>query len=556
MSSANRTRFDIATLRELAGDRTFARGEAYFRDGSVHLLSLSSRRVVAEVWGTEDYRTVLTGRGADIDGECSCPAFEEQGFCKHMVAAALAVDAAGDGAEGEADAVISRIREHLKARTMDQLVDMILGLAEEDADMFRKLDMDSALVHADDVTLEKRLRKAIDAATRTGTHVDYRAAQGWTAGVEAALDAVSELASGPRANVALRLAEHAIERIRAALESIDDSDGYLGTLIGQARAIHLAAAEAVRPEPVALARSLFKREIEDDFEAFVGAVRDYADVLGDEGLAEYRRLAEAAWKKVPARSGRAGAAEDGSFPVHQLMDILDFFAERDGNIEARIALRKKRLSSAWDYLQLAEFCLSQGRHEEALRHAEEGLWQFEDDRPEERLLFFVVRQLTKARRKADAEAHLWRAFQKAPSLEIYKQLRSTGGEPAAARALAWLESRLGDSKRDPWGACTKLVVEVLMQEKRFDAAWSIVRKREVSEHVKQRLVAATDVEFPREALEFYRAQVERFANASAYSEAVKVIARMAKLRSAGEQAAFVANLKLRHGRKRNFMKLL
>jgi hypothetical protein len=41
-----------------------------------------------------------------------------------------------------------------------------------------------------------------------------------------------------------------------------------------------------------------------------------------------------------------------------------------------------------------------------------------------------------------------------------------------------------------------------------------------------------------------------------YADAVKLIARMAKLRSTTEQAAVVADLKARHGRKRNFMKLL
>jgi uncharacterized Zn finger protein len=36
---------------------------------------------VAQVAGTEDYRTELTGHGEDIDGECSCRAFEDWGFC-------------------------------------------------------------------------------------------------------------------------------------------------------------------------------------------------------------------------------------------------------------------------------------------------------------------------------------------------------------------------------------------------------------------------------------------------------------------------------------------
>ena len=66
-----KNRFDIETLRELAGERSFARGQEYYRDGSVQILSLGSKRVVAEVSGTEDYRTVLTGRGVEIDGDCS-----------------------------------------------------------------------------------------------------------------------------------------------------------------------------------------------------------------------------------------------------------------------------------------------------------------------------------------------------------------------------------------------------------------------------------------------------------------------------------------------------
>ena len=60
-------------------------------------------------------------------------------------------------------------------------------------------------------------------------------------------------------------------------------DGHLGSLLGHARDIHLVAASAAGPEPVALARELFHREIDDDFGTFAGAVADYADVLGEWG---------------------------------------------------------------------------------------------------------------------------------------------------------------------------------------------------------------------------------------------------------------------------------
>src|SRR6267378_4800633 len=95
MNSKDQPRFDIGRLRELAGEKAFARGEAYYHGGQVQILVLEPGRVLAQVAGTEDYRTELTGRGKEIDGACSCPAFEDWGFCKHMVAAALAANAAG-----------------------------------------------------------------------------------------------------------------------------------------------------------------------------------------------------------------------------------------------------------------------------------------------------------------------------------------------------------------------------------------------------------------------------------------------------------------------------
>ncbi len=115
-----------------------------------------------------------------------------------------------------------------------------------------------------------------------------------------------------------------------------------------------------------------------------GALADYADVLGESGLAEYRRLATATWDTRHASPDRTRSAAE--FSDLALKGILDFFAERDGNVEAQIALRASNLSSPWGYLQLAEFCLSEGREAEALKRAEEGLWLFEDRRPDEQLL--------------------------------------------------------------------------------------------------------------------------------------------------------------------------
>jgi len=77
--------------------------------------------------------------------------------------------------------------------------------------------------------------------------------------------------------------------------------------------------------------------------------------------------------------------------------------------------------------------------------------------------------------------------------------------------------------------------------------------------LKDELAKASEATHPREALEIYAERVEhlvRAGSASAYAEAAKLVTRMATLRERKEQITYVLELKVRHGRKRNFIKLL
>lgn len=559
MKTKSIPRFDIDALRRRVGPKVFARGETYHRDGHVILLAIEPARVLAQVEGSEDYRVELTGRGKTLGGACSCPAFEDQGTCKHMIATALAANAAGSDGETSAVGALSRIRGHLMKKDAGRLVGIILELAEHDPVLFRKLDLEAAAaLPGSDKEIETRLRKLITNATRMRDYVDYRAARDWAAGVRAALDAVAPLAQDNRAGLAVKLMEHAIDRIADAAGSIDDSDGHCGALLEHACDIHLAAALMAKPAPKEFARNLFLRETESDYDMFSGAAHVYEDVLGKEGRAEYRRLATTAWEKLPARSGKQRPRGEAQGDYGTLMRILDSFAEGDGDTEARIALREKDLTSPWRYLGLAEFCLKHGRREEALRRAEEGIWMFEDERPDERLVNFTTRLMMKAGRKGDAQALLQRTFEKSPSLELYKQLVKLGDGTARENAIRILEARAA-GKGDVFGHPAGLLIDVLMYEKSFDAAWAAVRKHGASPYTLDDLAQKSEKTHPREALVVYAKRVEQRANTGgnqAYEEAAKLIRRMASLQSAVEQTAYVAGLKQRFERKRNFMKLI
>jgi hypothetical protein len=69
MNRDRRPRFDVDALRDLVGTKVYSRGEAYWRDGLVQLLTVGPKRVLAQVAGTEDYRVELKGR----DGSFAAP---------------------------------------------------------------------------------------------------------------------------------------------------------------------------------------------------------------------------------------------------------------------------------------------------------------------------------------------------------------------------------------------------------------------------------------------------------------------------------------------------
>ncbi len=544
----------------MAGDEVFARGSAYHQAGRVELLSVEPRRVLARVTGTDDYRAVLSGTGAEIEGECSCPAFDDWGFCKHLVAVALTVNDPAEEGESTGEPALDRLRRHLLSKGTDALVALILDLAERDTALFRRLEMDAAAVSDDDEALLSRFRKAIDEATGTRGYVDYREASGWADDVETVLDSLAALVSEGRGALALRLAEQAVSRIEEAITEIDDSDGLCSELLERAQEIHLAACRAARPDPVTLAEDLYIREVDGEWDTFRGSAERYADVLGETGLAEMRRLAGAAWEKIPPLHGGGQTADGFSSTRSRIEAIVDFFAERDGDVDARIAIRAKDLSSPWRYLSLAQFCLSQGREDEALRQAEEGLWLFEDDPSDERLVTFAADLNVRIGRTSEAETLLWRAFDRRPSLDLYQRLRRLGGDAARDRAIAKLQVRVTTAEPSTrWLSPADLLIRVLMVEAMFDDAWKAVHAFGATEELRKTLAGASETSHPHEALAVYAACVEQLVGTGGnrnYEEACRLIVRMDSLRETSEQAAYVAGLKLRFKAKRNFMKML
>jgi hypothetical protein len=566
-------RFEPAVLRDIAGDAVFRRGEEYVRSGRVEILSDNGDNLRARVAGTEIYRATLRGRGGNFAGECSCPAFADHGFCKHLVATALCANAARDGDEAVPDR-LGAIRAHLRAQGVERLAEMILDLAERDPVLFDRLGLSASAASGDPAEVASRCRAALKRVLRTSRFVEYGEAGAWTQGVIDMLDQLAGLIGSGRAELVLEMIDELFQRLPRVLENVDDSDGGGSEIVARAAELHLAACEAARPEPIALARELFRLETTEEFGAFQGASDGYGHLLGPAGFDEYGRLAQAAWDRLPKsgqRPGRAVVGDEDGLARYRLFPILDRLAAREGDIDRRIALRRAHLAHAQDYLRLAEFCFEQRREAEAIQRAEEGAWLF-DDTSGEPLLLFLAERHRAAGRSADAEAVLWPGFERSPSMRLYgamvegKKVGSAARAALTDRAVELLEARLRRPKAgtQPFsGHLAGLLVEIFLREQRLAAAWAAARHHGCSEGTWLTLAQASEESMPGEALTVYERQAEQqvgLTNKHGYAAACRLIARMAVLQARlGNQAAhqaYVEALLARHRANRSFVAML
>ena len=68
------------------------RGDKYVRQHRLVSLEWSENQIAYKVQGTDVYFVALSRDGEAIDFTCSCPYFFDRGPCKHVWAAAVAID--------------------------------------------------------------------------------------------------------------------------------------------------------------------------------------------------------------------------------------------------------------------------------------------------------------------------------------------------------------------------------------------------------------------------------------------------------------------------------
>ncbi|MCB1039231.1 MAG: hypothetical protein KDA94_06840 [Acidimicrobiales bacterium] len=479
-----------------------------------------------------------------------------------------------------------QLATHLGDQSHERLVELVTELAEGDVELRNRLLLEAASEGTGPVDAAS-YRRSFSDALRSGSAARRdgpRTSGAWARSVHQVTESIGALLEAGHAEEVMGITEYALGRVDVTMSRIDDSSGWFSQVLMDLEALHHAACAAVRPEPVALARKLFAMEVDTEWDILIDSAKRYADLLGDEGLAEMRRLADERWAQLPPVDPDRRRSGERHFHLTRMMETL---AEAAGDVDTRVEVMARDLSYPYHYVQIAEVFTEAGRSDDALAWAERGLAAFEDSdhqmRGDSRLDDVVLAGRFQHGRTAEAVELVWKRFTEKPTLASYQRLKrwtSEAGEweEYRPRALAVLDAQAGAraeavanrstptnryAARLPVPATHDELIAVLAWDGHVGDAWVMALEHGASPPLWLELAAAMEPERPLDAASAcardVEAQIERKQTRS-YENAVD---RVGHIRTVHDRAgdpdgfdAYLADLRHRHRQKTKLIRLL
>lgn len=479
-----------------------------------------------------------------------------------------------------------QVTEHLTGLPKEQLVGLVMEQVGKDAELRDRLVMAAAEGGGSlDVALFRRsFSEAL--GKRSSGRRDYPRTSGpWAREVHGAIGRIEALLPAGHAAEVVAITEYALGRVDKAMGQIDDSSGLFSAIVASLEQLHHDACLAARPDPVKLARRLFTFEVDGDWDIFVDSVDRYAELLGDEGIAEIRRLADERWAQLPP-APTPGEHRDRSGAFH-LTRMMEKLAQQAGDIDAQVAVMARDLSSSYQYLQIAEMLTERGREEDALGWAERGLAAKaqmpahlgNDDRVDD----FVLERYLAAGRIDDVVRVLWELFEAAADFRSFARLqhwakRADRWEAEQGRALSLLRERSAERASEAASAAGRAevrwrtvatpppyqdLISALLLDGAADEAWTVAGEHGCTQHLWLQLAAAIEADRPLDAVRVHQREIEDLIDrrqTRTYESAAERVGHVRELYLAARDPvgfdSYVADLQRRHKPKVKFLKIL
>jgi hypothetical protein len=475
----------------------------------------------------------------------------------------------------------AQLTAYLADLPTERLIELVMSQAEQDVELRTQLLLEASSAGGGPLDVSPYRRSFSDALKSGSTNRrDYPRTSGpWARAVMGVVGQIGELLPDHPAAV-IDITEYALGRVDVTMSRVDDSSGWFSQITSELENIHLKACEIARPDPVALARRLFALDVDSEWDILYDAPNRYAEVLGEDGLAELQRLADERWDALSDAERRS--AERSHF---HLVKVREHLAKAAGDVDARVELLAQDLSYPYDYVEIAEVLTESGRGDDALVWAERGLAAFDDTdhqmRGDSRLDDVALAGWAERGRSAEVDELVWRRFTERPNLERYQRLNrwttesGTWGE-FEPRAISLLEARGTANNaaianrptpinrhvaaRIPTPATHDDLITVLAWEGRLDDAWAVADEHGASLSVWMELAKASETDRPIEAARAYVRDVEAQIDRKRYESAVERLASIRVLHERGGDPsgfeAYLVDLRHRHRQKTKLIHLL
>jgi uncharacterized Zn finger protein len=530
--------FDDKDLRRLAGAKSYERGVRYV--GQVGDLDELPDGVVGTVHGTEPYRVRLRDRGGSLDGDCTCPYGQDGAFCKHCVAVGLVLlaDASKAPPRRRKPAPVD-LRVYLTSVDPAELVGLLLDMAADDPALHRRLTLRAATHGVPDVTQLRRLVGGL----RARGFVDYSGSFDYAEKANDVLDALDTVAPS-HATVVGPLYRLAMQHLVKTTEQGDDSSGVIGDALDRAVDGYAAACRAAPPDPVELATWMINTQVDGPGWPEI-PVADFADALGETGLAAYRR-----------RLDELSASDSGrdDFTVRHLRE--EYLKTIAGDTDALVAHYAEELPQAYQYVLIGETLRDADRPDDAIAWLRRGT--AEADRPDSRIDLLLAELLTATGQHTEAADVCWKLFDDRPDVDSHRRLldaaeRAGTLTETAERATTRLGERAtrGSAHADP-------LVAILLAAGDVDAAWTAATQHRCSPGLHFTAAARRAETHPADAIPAYAARVDDLIdrkNKSGYADAARLLTDLRDLhgRAGIDFAAYLGALTETHRRKSTFL---
>ena len=479
-----------AHLLDLANEGSLQRGRAYARGGRVTLTHVAPDLVRAEARGTTTYDVVL----ADPGWSCSCPVGVSGAFCKHAVATALLADdptlltSEPIGPSGAGDDEGTDLQSWLSGLDRDGLLATLADVLQHHPEALDTVASRYARSTGDVAAL----KGLVDSLATRRRYLDWRESNEHGRHAHQVVDALQEALGQESAAGLLPLLQRAVELLVRVCLKADDSSGILGDAVGRVVQLHAQAARwsgvTERQESAKLVRWLVRWGLVEQ-DLFDLDIVEYADALGPDGVAAYRREVEKILAKRP---------EDWS-AGHALKRV----AVAEGDPDQIVAVVGGDLAGPHAYLALVDALAHAGHDGLALRYALEGL-QGTLVPHQSITLYDTAARMLRERGELDRCLALRREqLARIPTPTSYAALHR-----AAEDLRCWPPERL-DALDVLMTKNFQGYLEVLLGEKQVDLAWSAAAGASVSPALRLQLLRARGPEHPEEVLDDYEELVEQ-----------------------------------------------